>query len=246
MLNNRFTEYGLTGTFFIVMQLVLFYNLEGSTLYGEIINYVLGFQERVSFLSDKDTSTLLGVLAFAIVFVIGLSLDLVGSILRTTEMQCLALEVKKNIEWLEKFTQMNPHYISADYKQILSAFEKKPLYKTLFNFKEIKESFLMRKEADRMRSFFVSHILINEGTDKSQLLIEQIHLWRIGRVISLILWLFAFEVLFFVYLKGSSFSISALLIFAVAMFSTLLATSSYQRMLTTLFSLLYVVMKKKH
>ncbi len=246
MLSTRFTEYGLTGTFFIITQFLIFFNLQESGIYENILQSIEHFNNSIAFLNDDNTHTLLTALAFVLVFVIGLSLDLLGSIFRIREMQCLAFEINKNKTWLKEFTDSNSSYLTHDYTKILSVFNEElstsKTFATLIH--KIKRSFTsltMMYEADRIRSFFISYVLVHAGAEKSQLLIEQIHLWRTGRVISLIIWLFSIEMLFLVTPEGSNLSYWGLLVFGVALFSTLLATSAYQRMLTTLFSLMYIL-----
>ncbi len=249
MLSTRFSEYGLTGTFFIITQFIVFFNLQESGIYENILSSIESFNDSISFLNDTNTHTLLTALGFVLVFVIGLSLDLLGSVFRIREMQCLASEIKKNKVWLEEFTNDNNSYMTKDYTKIIAIFNE-DLYntRTLKSFiHKIKRSFAsvtMMYEADRIRSFFISYILLNAGAEKSQLLTEQIHLWRTGRVISLIIWLFSIEMLFLVTPEGSNLSYWGLLVFAIAFFSTFLATSAYERMLTTLFSLLYILNKQ--
>lgn len=229
MLSKSFSEYAMSGTLFIIMQLIVFYNLEGSALYGEVINYILAFQERISFLSEKDTSSLLAALAFVIVFVIGLSLDLLGSMLSIKEMQLFVVELSKHQKWLENFPELSKTYAKEKFQKKLS----------------LKDSFIKRKDVDLVRSVFVSYVLINEGVDKSYLLVEQIRLWRVSRVISLIIWIFFIEIIVFVEFEKVGFSYGTIMIFFTACIATILATASYQRMLRTLFSLLYVTATKE-
>lgn len=238
MLSTRFTEYGLTGTFFIITQILLFYNLQDSTLYDDVITYVGNFHNSIGLLSSENTSSLLTALAFVSVFVIGLSLDLLGSIFLKREMQCLASEVKKNTTWLDSFVEKNSSYMANDYTEILDTFGNTKVFTSLFSHMKTMNN------ADRVRSFFISYVLINLGNDKSQILIEQIHLWRTGRVVSVIIWVFSAEILLIEYFS-SSFSYTTFGVIVISLtVATYLARSAYQRMLTTLFSLMYIVTKQ--
>lgn len=238
MLSSRFTEYGLTGTFFIITQILLFYNLHDSRLYDQIITGIGNFHNSIGLLSSDNTSSLLTALAFVSVFVIGLSLDLMGSVFLRREMECLSLEIKKNTTWLDGFVEKNSEYMADDYAQILNNFRDTKMLTSLFS--HIKTI----NNADRVRSFFISYVLTHLGNDKSQILIEQIHLWRTGRVISVIIWIFSAEILLMEYLS-SSFSYATFAIILISlMVATYLAKSAYQRMLTTLFSLMYISTKE--
>lgn len=240
MLSTRFTEYGLTGTFFIITQILLFYNLQDSSLYGDVITYLGNFHNSIGLLSSENTSSLLTALAFVSVFVIGLSLDLLGSVFLKKEMHCFALEMKKNVTWLSAFVEKNKNYMADDYTQILNTFGNTKVFTSLFSY--IKTI----SNVDRVRSFFISYVLVNLGNDKSQILIEQIHLWRTGRVVSVIIWVFSAEILLIEYFS-SSFSYSTFGVIVVSLIvSTYLARSAYQRMLTTLFSLMYIVTKQNN
>jgi len=240
MLSTRFTEYGLTGTFFIITQILLFYNLHDSTLYDQVVTYIGNFHNSIGLLSSENTSSLLTALAFVSVFVIGLSLDLLGSIFLQREMQCLALEIKKNSSWLDNFVKQNSEYMAQNYTQVLQSVSQTKKLSQLFSHLKTMNN------ADRVRSFFISYVLVNLGKDKSQILIEQIHLWRTGRVVSVIIWVFSAEILFMEYLSSSfSYTTFGIIILSL-LIATFLARSAYERMLTTLFSLMYILIKEKN
>jgi hypothetical protein len=264
-ISSRFTEYGLTGAFLFITQVVLYF-----LGYGESSSQNL--QQLASMLTTISSAfppafqpalmSLAATLALVSIFFIGLCLDLLGSTFALWEVNQFKKKLEKNADWLKPLVDSNKSYVGEDYDKLISEFgslfskdEWKIGFKILIFWKEknrrdyvneLKRTlkrYQLLSAYNRFQSFLVSFVFVYSGSSKLELFVDQVHLWRTSRSISTVLIIVALETLF---LKGFSpnflvylwAQVAYVLLVVISGFITL---RSYGRMCSTLFSLVYVI-----
>lgn len=123
-IDRRFSDYGLTGGFFLIGQLGLLWALGYSptTLTG-LQPLQLPFETS---LPAPIITGFAGALAVIAVFVTGLVLDLFASLFRQTEMRIFARHLDRNSGWITAFIEAHKAYCGADYEAFQRAFHELP------------------------------------------------------------------------------------------------------------------------
>src|SRR5881396_2827163 len=113
-IGSRFTEYGLTGGFFWICQLLfLVYSGQAKTLLSNLSSVKL---DPTSWISQIG-STAISALAIIAVFVAGLLLDLLAVYFRQREMGVFQRHLVRNSDWLGRLIADHKAYCEADYAE---------------------------------------------------------------------------------------------------------------------------------
>jgi len=198
----RFADYGFTGGFFLISQLIL---LWASGYWPNISDAI--HESRFSLPTDTSLvgpiiTGFAGALALIAVFVVGLLLDLLASAFRSFEMRVFARHLDHNSNWITQLIEAHKAYCGIDYETFQSAFHELSLARQLFAGFEIfmfwkRESRLhymaamkltwglaQARRYERLRSFFTSYIDVLSGSAQLTLMVDQYSLWRTARAIA--------------------------------------------------------------
>jgi len=213
---RRFADYGLTGGFFLICQLVVLWP------FGYLSTIVDKLQ-ALPIPSLTDTSLVgpiftgfAGALGVIAVFVVGLLLDLFASYFRPLEMRVFARHLSRNSDWLINLVEAHKVYCATDYETIQRAFPDASITREyLANFRAGFDVFMFwnrkRRERyvstikrswawglgwpyERLWSFFTSYIVVLSGSAQLTVLVDQYSLWRTARAMAAALVLISMEI----------------------------------------------------
>lgn len=240
---SRFTEFGMTGAFFWIGQLLVLVNIDNTSA-GDFISYWANlsneFYETIPEAFRDSTTTLLTTFGVIGIFVTGLILDLISAPYTLFENILLNRHIKKNNGWLEPLFKNFSREIHAIYQELLKAFYKPLAFSPANYVSRIK----LIGPCKRIQSFLFSFIHIFSSNSTSNILTDNMHLWRTSRAISSTLLILAVEILLLQ--KG----IGEISFFAILFYTTLMLLAfsltgiSYNRMCHSLFTLACVTQKK--
>lgn len=269
-ISDRFTDYGLIGGFFWILQLAVWLVIVGRNGWTAYLNTFTATLNVLPAAAVAPFVALLGALALIAVFTTGLLLDLLGSwYTRATEMMVFVRHARYHNHWFQRVADLHSAYIQEDCSLLLSV----PPYKTQFRvslkfFKVwnkrdredywllVRRTWKARQAYARIQSFLLSYVLLASGVEKLELLSTQMALWNTGRAIATAVMISATEVglSWFVLLYGREGVVGALdtkvflpliggeLLLGILGFSV--AASCYERVCGTLFALMYVISEK--
>ena len=259
-ISDRFTDYGLIGGLFWMMQaLLLWLIMPGSaSLPVELIKNI----GTISPGAQSVLTALLGALAVVVIFTTGLLLDLFGSFyLRYIEMMAFHALAKTHESWLRRLFEKYPDYVQSDWTLLLrlpSWWSKQQWISALKVFvfwnaryrkeyvEALRANLVPRGSYVRLQAFLFSYVFLHSGTEKIELLTNQISLWNTSRTIAAamalcaveapLLWLFFSERQF---LLLRLFSYLFQLLFTAAAFA--ITTAAFRRVCSTLLALAYLI-----
>jgi len=268
-IGSRFTEYGLTGGFFWICQLILLW------YYGKIQWLLTNLPtvqipSEISQIGSTAITGLVSALGIIAVFVAGLLLDLFAVFFRSMEMRVFDRHLVRNRDWLCRLIADHKGYCAADYEEFERRFGGSSYLKDmltgldifLFWKRERRQRYLaamkrgwglgVNRPYERLWSFLASYVVVMSGSSQLSLLVDQYYLWRTGRAISIVLFIVSLEVMFFeVIFFHRPFSIGlpflVLYIFQLALtiLMIMIALETYSRLCFTLFALVYVTQDKE-
>ena len=205
-LGNRYTDYGLTGGFFLFLLGALFIWLmpiEASALLD--IAHVK-WTEKLSLFPKALEPIFVSICAaiFIIcVFFAGLFLDLLGSILVLWEADVFRKHLVRGKTWILPILEQYEEFLGDDVNRVITEFDypfSKSEFKRVFGSfafwkarnrkafsKDQKQSltrFRLIKPFSRIQSVLLSHIIFNSEPGKLEVLTDQLRLCRISRAIS--------------------------------------------------------------
>jgi len=266
-IGSRFTEYGLTGGFFWICQLLVFtYSGQAKVLLSNLSSVKLEPSWILQIGSPAITA-----LAIIAVFVAGLLLDLSAVYFRRWEMSVFHRHLIRNRDWLDQLIADHKGYCEADYKEFERQFDKSSRSKDteagfgvslLWNRKRRQQYIAAVKRGwgpwrahpyERLWSFFASYVLVESGSSQLSLMVDQYYLWRTGRAISTSLVILILEVWYLTvgfpwFSQPPMPHVSWLVAFvpwAVAALAITITLGTYSRLCFTLFSLVYVTQDKR-
>jgi hypothetical protein len=273
--DRRFADYGLTGGFFLICQLVVLWAFGyGPMILDKLRALRLPLLTEPSLIGPIITG-LAGALGIIAVFVVGLLLDLLASLFRSMEMRVFARHLSRNSDWLINLVETHKAYCGTDYETIQRAFREQSIARQylagldvfMFWKREKRERYVaavklgwawgLVRPYERLWSFFTSYIVVLSGSAQLTLLADQYSLWRTARAIATALQLISVEtllLLFWVAVSSLVTSPSGLvqpyfLVVVVSWAATLLSMyitlGTYSRLCFTLFSLVYVTYDKQ-
>jgi hypothetical protein len=271
-IGSRFTEYGLTGGFFWICQ-ILFFTYTGQT--KTLLSYLSCAQRPPEWIWQIG-STAISALAIIAVFVAGLLLDLLAVYFRPTEMAVFHQHLVRNRDWLGRLIADHKAYCEADYEEFERKFGGSPVAKEkrarfgislLWNRERRQQYVAGRKQErearkawkgarpyERLWSFFASYVLVESGSSQLSLMVDQYYLWRTGRAVSMSLVIVFFEVQVLEgWLKpepvGQPWYYAtprSLVLLALSTLSLMITKQIYSRLCFTLFALVYVTQDKRN
>src|SRR5262245_25237943 len=275
-ISSRFTEYGLTGGFFWICQLILlWYSGKIQLLLSNLP--IVHIPNEISQIASAAVTGLLGALVIFSVFVAGLLLDLSAVIFRPVEMRVFHRNLERNRSWLGRLIDDHKGYCGADYEEFERRFGGSSYFKdqlakfNIFFFwnRERRQRYLDAVERDlggrltrpyeRLWSFLASYVVVVSGSSQLGLMLDQYHLWRTGRAISIALYIVFFEVQLFIVIPSTlhltshmtepSFLVPLVGSFfplCGALLATAITLGTYSRLCYTLFALVYVTQDKRN
>jgi hypothetical protein len=271
-IGSRFTEYGLTGGFFWICQILFFtYTGQAKTL----LSYFSTVKPPPDWIWQIG-STAISALAIIAVFVAGLLLDLLAVYFRPIEMRVFHQHLVRNRDWLGRLIADHKAYCETDYEEFERKFGGSPVAKDsrvrfgislLWNRERRQQYVAGRKEGrearkawkgarpyERLWTFFTSYVLVESGSSQLTLMVDQYYLWRTGRAVSMSLVIVFFEVQLLADLlkpvwveQPWYYTIPrTLLLLALSTFSIMITKQIYSRLCFTLFALVYVTQEKRN
>jgi hypothetical protein len=215
--DRRFADYGLTGGFFLICQLVVLWTFGyGPTILDKLQALRLPLLTDTSWVAPIITG-FAGALGIIAVFVVGLLLDLLASLFRAMEMRVFARHLSRNSDWLINLVEAHKAYCGTDYEIIQHAFREPSIARQylaawragfevfMFWKREKREHYVaavklswawgLVRPYERLWSFFTSYIVVLSGSAQLTLLLDQYSLWRTARAIAIALYLISAQTL---------------------------------------------------
>ena len=244
-ISSRFTEYGLTGGFFWICQLFVIW------WFGQphaVLSYLSNVQKQIPHGFSSVGSTALSALAIIAVFVTGLLLDLLAVYFRRMEMDVFWQHLVRNQDWLSRLITEHKSYCESDYEELKrwhdTASEKKIRLRPVAG---LKQHLKNASAYERLWSFFTSYVLVLSGSTELGLMVDQYHLWRTGRAVSVVLVIVNLEAGFLPKLLHAPTLpwLGLLLPLVLLLFAWMITRETYSRLCFTLFALVYVTEDKR-
>jgi hypothetical protein len=213
--DRRFADYGLTGGFFLICQLLVLWAFGyGPMILDKLRALRLPLLTEPSLIGPIITG-FAGALGIIAVFVVGLLLDLLASLFRSMEMRVFARHLSRNSDWLINVVETHKAYCGTDHETIQRAFPEQPIARQylagllagldvfMFWKREKRERYVaavklgwawgLVRPYERLWSFFTSYIVVLSGSAQLTLLVDQYSLWRTARAIATALQLISAE-----------------------------------------------------
>ena len=236
-ISSRFSEFGLTGAFFWIAQIIYFSVvhdtevLKYSPEWIATINQYQPLAEKLPQTFIDVTSSLLTAFGIIGIFVTGLILNLLGSYFFLFEDIYFNRHLDRNREWLEDMIGDCPGAVRDDYLKLREEFGTRIFVSPLKGFERAR----LTSCCTRVQSFLFSYIHVFGDNGSPETLGDHVHLWRTARAIGITFWVLAIEILTFG-LHGPGWWTAALgiLLTLLGVYTTL---RSYNRMCQTLFTL---------
>lgn len=263
-LGERFAEYGLTGAFFWITQLLILYFWFGDISAKDWASWMSKLDGIISPIPSALQASLAGLLsALAIIgiFTTGLLIDLFGSLFILKEVEIFKKYIDENLSWLKNMADKHRGFIGNDFRRlhlrygavlrVRNAGKRNKSANVRQLLRAIKTLFIEIRflgSYNRFQSFLLSFVLIGSGEAKLDILLERVYLWRICRSISMAIVIFSIELILALGYSHSGYSPGALVWLGIYAFFLivlwLLSNRVYSRMCATLFSLAYIVFYK--
>lgn len=236
-ISSRFSEFGMTGAFFWIAQLVYFAVIHDA----KVLEFAPGWIEAINQyqpLADKLPQTFVDVAsslltAFGIIgiFVTGLILNLLGSYFFLFEDIYFNRHLHRNQGWLDKMIGGCPGAVHDDYIRLRKEFGNRIFVPFMQSVKRAQ----LTSCCTRVQSFLFSYIHVFGDNGSPDMLSDHVHLWRTARAIGITFWVLAIEILAFG-LHGSGWATAGtgIALFLLGIYTTL---RSYNRMCQTLLTL---------
>lgn len=245
----RYAEYGITGGFFLLTQALILGLANPGLLISGAHSFGVLLTEGVANIPDEAkpaVQSLLVALALLSVFIIGLVLETIGSVFMIYEANLFRKRLEMN-PWVAKFVDVELPDYAEDYRAVLGVPGFWPpwkLWKRSGAFGNMK----FRKGWQRFRRFesvLIARVLTSGA--KTEMLAEQISIYRMSRAIGTALYVVGSEfylggAVFERILPGPVFQFIGILIVLCATFITL---GSYSRFANMLLSLVYASWKRQ-
>jgi len=241
-ISPRFTEFGMTGAFFWISQIIFFGLAYNQGLVDLIPQWVMvwdGYQAMLPNVLQESAGSLLTVFGVIGIFITGLMLDLMGSYFALSELTIFNRHLERNQSWLNDLTDQCPENIKHDYRTLRDLFDTDFIVSP----KKVWERIGMADECKHIQTFLFSFIHV--FSSMSEMLVDNMHLWRTSRAISTTLLILAIEVIYLNFsgdLSDWKYIAANLALFGLSAFITL---RSYSRLCFTLFSLACTTQEKQ-
>ena len=239
-ISPRFTEFGMTGAFFLLSQIGVLLVLDSSSQFASLFHkwavVMNTYQNSLPEMLQKTTNSLFTVVGVIFIFITGLILDLIGSYFAFLEMILFSRHLHRNQVWLNEVSAQCQANVKDDYQTLRDDFGTG----FVVGPKKLWERIHMNRQYKNIQAFLFSYIHV--FASMSEMLVDNMHLWRTSRAISTTLLIISVEV--FLVTTGSH---GVLLLVFVALFllSALITLRSYSRLCFSLFSLACVTQAKR-
>ena len=264
-LGSRFAEYGLTGGFFWMCQLLVIATTTQTGTWQMFAQAPFVLPPGTSSPFATVFTSLLGALAIVAVFVAGLLLDLLAAYFTNLEISVFLRHLARNRSWLDPLVAEHGQYCQGDYDalavlrdQSLSTSEQFRVgFAGFAVWNEVKRrkfsqalsnSFAQWRLIEPYQRFlsFLSSYVVVRSESKLDVMTDQYYLWRAGRSVSVALVILYIEIL--IIAANRSFAaiglwaslLAVVLPLALSCFAIAITLTTYSRLCYTLFSLAYV------
>jgi hypothetical protein len=204
-LPGRFAEYGLSGAFFWICQLILLLLFGRTEFIINLLSMVpLSSVGAAPQLVQTLVASLLAVLAIIAIFTTGLLLDLCAAYFILWEISVFKQHLDRNASWLIGLIERYKEYSADDYQQLHdhfgnSFFSKEAWLEALRLHQFWQRGWYRRYLAaqrqgfrrwalvepyTRLSSFLMSYVIIQSGSSQLSVLTDLISQWRVGRALS--------------------------------------------------------------
>jgi|SRR6516225_5865319 hypothetical protein len=235
----RYAEYGITGGFFLCTQALIFglafpdVLVSGAHSFGVLLTASVG---NIPEEARPAIQSLLVALTLLSVFIIGLVLEIIGSVFMLSEANIFRKRLAMKNQWVAKFVKAELPDYADDYRLFLELADR---WKPKNWFRGIKWQRDVHQLFRRLESVLIAKVLTSGA--KTEMLAEQISICRMSRAIGTALYVVTFEFLLLPGTFGKFFySIIGLL---TLVFATLITLGAYSRFANMLLSLVYASWK---
>ncbi len=254
----RYAEYGITGGFFLLTQALILGLANPHLLISGAHSFGVLLTEGVANIPDQARpaiQSLLVALSLLSVFIIGLVLEIIGSVFMIYEANLFRKRLEMN-QWVAKFVDAELPDYAEDYRVVLDVPDFWPpwnWWKKIRSgaFEKINPQIWQRFR--RLKSVLIAKVLTSGA--KTEMLAEQISIYRMSRAIGTALYVVGSEflfggVLFEGILHDPVFQLIGMLIFPligmlIVLCATFITLGSYSRFANMLLSLVYASWKRQ-
>jgi hypothetical protein len=248
----RYAEYGITGGFFLLTQaLILGFAapdvlVSGARSFGVLLTKSVG---EIPNEARPAIQSLLVALALLSVFIIGLVLEIIGSVFMLQEANLFRKRLAMN-QWVAKFVEAELPDYAKDYRLVLDAPDFLSRLKKVWKPKNCfrgYEVWRVWRPFRRLESALIAKVLTSGA--KTEMLAEQISIYRMSRAIGTALYIVSLE--FFFVIGESSHQpplrVRELILYCAMLITigcaTLITLGAYSRFANMLLSLVYASWK---
>jgi hypothetical protein len=252
----RYAEYGITGGFFLFTQALILglafpdVLVSGAHSFGVLLTASVG---NIPEEARPAIQSLLVALALLSVFIIGLVLEIIGSVFMLYEANIFRRRLAKN-QWVASFVKAELPDYAEDYRFFLdladlwSQFKEQWKPKNWFR-RGIKWQRNVQQRFRRLESVLIAKVLTSGA--KTEMLAEQISICRMSRAIGTALYLVSFEFMMGAGVFGEILSVHHeqfqpilwIIGLLILVFATLITLGAYSRFANMLLSLVYASWK---
>jgi hypothetical protein len=189
-ISDRFTDYGLIGGFFWMVQVFIWYALRPSISWNDVVHGLNSWLSSMPPAAVSPLVALLGALALIVIFTTGVLIDLIGSFyFRGLEVRVFIGHLRRNQRWLASFVSKNQGYLQEDWARLIDAppvWSKAALLHSLKVYAfwnrryrrdysgDLRAAWGLLKPYARVQSFLLSYVLLTPGMEKPDLLSAQL------------------------------------------------------------------------
>jgi len=236
-ISARFTEFGMTGAFFWIAQLI-YLALTHDDVILQAMPHWQAFFDQYQELGEslppalsETAGSLLTAFGLIGIFVTGLILNLLGSYFFAFENIFFARHLARNADWMSGMMRGCTGAVQEDYRLIRQQFGA-GLFVAL---PQVWHRLRLSPACKRVQSFLFAFIHVFGDNGTPELLSDQVHLWRTARALGITFWFLSVEMLVLGHQDSTSVQLAwAALLFLLGIYTTL---RSYNRMCHTLFTM---------
>ncbi len=193
-ISTRFTEFAMTGAFFWISQFILFgfvHQEEFMSYLPQWMGVLYGYEVMIPQILQVAMGSMLTAFGLIGIFVTGLIMDLLSAYFTPLERIILNRHLHRNHDWMDKITAECSPTIHEDYIQLKENFGTGFVVPPA----QTRKRFSLGRQCRRIQAFLFSYIHVFSNNATSEMLIDNVHLWRTTRAISTTLLFLGFEVL---------------------------------------------------
>jgi hypothetical protein len=188
-LSSRLGDYGITGTFFLVSQVIAFMVVD-PVAFEHRTEAILDFlQQLVSTAPalSAPLASLLAVLAFILVFFVGLVIDLLPFYAQSLEVVTFRKRIETHRHWLGALFERHRVFLEPDVRRFIDEYKPAPAIE------DRGRSWLVIANYERIFNFLLVLALEYAKASTAQVVRDRMSLWRTSRAIATVLILLAVE-----------------------------------------------------